>query len=30
MNSGSIAFMLCLYITDEVFIDPHTSGREIL
>jgi hypothetical protein len=30
INSGSITFMLCPYITDEVFIDPHTSGREIL
>jgi hypothetical protein len=30
INNGSITFMLCPYITNEVFIDPHTSGREIL
>jgi hypothetical protein len=30
INSGSAAFMLCPYITNEVFIDLHTSGCEIL
>jgi len=30
INSGSTTFMLCPYITNEVFIDLHTSGCEIL
>lgn len=30
INSGSAAFMLCSYVTNEVFIDLHTGGCETL
>jgi hypothetical protein len=30
INSSSTAFMLCPYITNEVFVDLYTSGCEIL
>jgi hypothetical protein len=30
INSGSAIFMLCSYVTNEVFIDPNTGCRETL